>query len=203
MNSRSRCVTQTVPRPIGAVIRTSPVGLVVPSDSSVSAVCSLVITSVAVRNRISPCSVSTSPRAWRWNSATPSSFSSAETCRLTADWLMRNPSPACVKLPASAAAWKMRSLSQSIPKFPASGTLARNAAPGPAWRGQRQRQGDDETETSPQLQRVLVCPCCSARVSPIAAKARGCQRQSWSAGADGHRWPPPRHGGIARCQRLR
>src|SRR5262249_45816181 len=52
--------------------------------------------------------------ACRWKRATLSSFSSADTCRLTADWLMRNASPACVKLPASAAAWKMRSLSQSM-----------------------------------------------------------------------------------------
>ena len=59
---------------------------------------------LAVPNSISPCSVSTSPRACRWNSETFSSFSSAETWRLTADWLMRSDSPAWVKLPASAAA---------------------------------------------------------------------------------------------------
>ena len=97
-------MTQTVPSPIGAVILKSPVGLVVVSVSSVSAVESLPMISAAVPNSISPCSVSTNPRAWRWNSETFSSFSKAETCRLTADWLMRSDSPAWVKLPASAAA---------------------------------------------------------------------------------------------------
>src|SRR6516165_3238498 len=53
-----------------------------------------------------------SPRAWRWNSETPSSCSSAETCRDTADCDNPNCSPAWVKLPASAAAWKTFSLSQ-------------------------------------------------------------------------------------------
>src|SRR5215471_5648011 len=103
-----------VPRPMGAVILRSPDGLVVVSVSRVSAVEGLFIISLAVPNSISPCSVSTSPRAWRWKSETLSSFSSADTCRLTADWLMRSASPAWVKLPASAAAWKMRSLSQSM-----------------------------------------------------------------------------------------
>ena len=37
-----------------------------------------------------------------------------EICRLTADWLMCSVSPACVKLPAAAAAWKILSLSQSM-----------------------------------------------------------------------------------------
>src|SRR5712691_2847170 len=55
-----------------------------------------------------------SPRAWRWNSDTPSSCSSAETCRDTADCESPSCSPAWVKLPASAAAWKTLSLSQSI-----------------------------------------------------------------------------------------
>src|SRR6516165_12046916 len=55
-----------------------------------------------------------SPRAWRWNSETPSSCSSAETCRDTADCDNPNCSPAWVKLPASAAAWKTLSLSQSM-----------------------------------------------------------------------------------------
>jgi hypothetical protein len=70
-------------------------------------------TSLAVRNRNSPCSVSTRPRAWRLNSGTPTSCSSAETWRLTADCDMCSASPAWVKEPASAAAWKTRSLSQS------------------------------------------------------------------------------------------
>src|SRR5260221_13150734 len=55
-----------------------------------------------------------SPRAWRWNSDTPSSCSSAETCRDTADCDRPSCSPACVKLPAWAAAWKTLSLSQSM-----------------------------------------------------------------------------------------
>src|SRR5262245_50166130 len=55
-----------------------------------------------------------SPRAWRWNSDTPSSCSSAETCRDTADCDSPSCSPAWVKLPASAAAWKTFSLSQSM-----------------------------------------------------------------------------------------
>src|SRR5262245_12313328 len=55
-----------------------------------------------------------SPRAWRWNSDTPSSCSSAETCRDTADCDSPSCSPAWVKLPASAAAWKTLSLSQSM-----------------------------------------------------------------------------------------
>src|SRR5262245_14454991 len=55
-----------------------------------------------------------SPRAWRWNSDTPSSCSSADTCRDTADCDNPSCSPAWVKLPASAAAWKTLSLSQSM-----------------------------------------------------------------------------------------
>src|SRR4029453_3734226 len=55
-----------------------------------------------------------SPRAWRWNSETPSSGSRADTCRDTADCERPSCSPACVKLPASAAAWKTLSLSQSM-----------------------------------------------------------------------------------------
>src|SRR5262249_29092385 len=71
-------------------------------------------TSWAVRCSTSPCSVRISPRAWRWKSETPSSDSSAETCRETADCDSPSCSPAWVKLPASAAAWKTLSLSQSI-----------------------------------------------------------------------------------------
>ena len=78
-NSRRRCVTHTVPRPIGVVMRRSPDGLVVVSVSSVSAVESLLMISLAVPNSISPCSVSTRPRAWRWNRETFSSFSRADT----------------------------------------------------------------------------------------------------------------------------
>ena len=50
---------------------------------------------------------------------TPSCSSSAPIWREIADWLSFSPSPACVKLPASATAWKMRSLSQSITLPPA------------------------------------------------------------------------------------
>src|SRR5436309_154464 len=57
-------------------------------------------------------------RAWRWNSDTDSSCSSALTCRDTADCDRPSCSPACVKLPASAAAWNTFNLSQSIPFFP-------------------------------------------------------------------------------------
>src|SRR5205085_11403621 len=59
-------------------------------------------------------SVRIRPRAWRWKSETPSSDSSAETWRETADCDSPSCSPACVKLPASAAAWKTLSLSQSM-----------------------------------------------------------------------------------------
>src|SRR5271154_2142648 len=55
-----------------------------------------------------------SPRAWRWNSDTVSSCSSALTWRDTADCDRPSCSPAWVKLPASAAAWKTFSLSQSM-----------------------------------------------------------------------------------------
>src|SRR5215203_6704559 len=47
----------------------------------------------------------------------PSSDSSAETCRDTADCESPSCSPAWVKLPASAAAWKTLSLSQSMINF--------------------------------------------------------------------------------------
>src|SRR5215813_12905831 len=60
-----------------------------------------------------------SPRAWRWNSMTPSCSSSAPIWREIADWLSFSASPACVKLPASATAWKIRSLSQSMTFLPA------------------------------------------------------------------------------------
>ena len=69
-----------------------------------SAMFSLARISRAVLNRMSPCSVSISPRAWRWNSATCRLSSRELTCRLTADWLRLRMSPACVKLPASATA---------------------------------------------------------------------------------------------------
>src|SRR5262249_55014011 len=71
-------------------------------------------TLAGVGRRSSPCSVRMSPRAWRWNSDTPSSCSSADTCRDTADCDNPSCSPAWVKLPASAAAWKTLSLSQSM-----------------------------------------------------------------------------------------
>src|SRR5260370_1311102 len=59
-----------------------------------------------------------SPRAWRWNSDTPSSCSSADTCRDTADCDRPSCSPAWVKLPASAAEWKTLSLSQFMARPP-------------------------------------------------------------------------------------
>ena len=52
----------------------------------------------------SPCSVSSSPRAWRRNSVVFRLSSSARICRLTADWLRCSESPAWVRLPASATA---------------------------------------------------------------------------------------------------
>ena len=74
------------------------------SVSLVRAASSFMKTSCAVRNSSSPCSVRISPRAWRWNSETDSSCSSALTCRDTADCDRPSCSPAWVKLPASAAA---------------------------------------------------------------------------------------------------
>ena len=78
---------------------------------------SLVNTSCAVRYSTSPCSVRIRPRAWRWNSGTFRSSSSALICRLTADCDRPSSCPAWVKLPASATAWKMLSLSQSMTLF--------------------------------------------------------------------------------------
>src|SRR5262245_47950598 len=92
----------------------SPFGRSRLSVSLARAASSFMNTSWAVLCRSSPCSVRISPRAWRWKSETPSSCSSAETCRETADCDSPSCSPACVKLPASAAAWKTFSLSQSM-----------------------------------------------------------------------------------------
>src|SRR5262252_4062421 len=96
------------------VTLSSPFGRSRLSVSLARAASSFMNTSCAVRWSSSPCSVRMSPRAWRWNSDTPSSCSSAETCRDTADCDSPSCSPAWVKLPASAAAWKTLSLSQSI-----------------------------------------------------------------------------------------
>src|SRR5947199_3070079 len=98
----------------GVVIFRSPLGRSRLSVSLARAACSCMNTSCAVRNKRSPCSVRIRPRAWRWNSETASSCSSALTWRETADCDRPSCSPACVKLPASAAAWNTFSLSQSI-----------------------------------------------------------------------------------------
>src|SRR5215510_2717752 len=96
------------------VTLSSPFGRSRLSVSLARAASSFMNTSCAVECSSSPCSVRMSPRAWRWNSETPSSCSSADTCRDTADCERPSCSPACVKLPASAAAWKTFSLSQSM-----------------------------------------------------------------------------------------
>src|SRR4051812_10161756 len=104
--------------PAVVVTLRSPFGRSLLSVSLARADSSFMNTSCAVRKRRSPCSVRISPRAWRWNSDTDSSCSSALTCRDTADCDRPSCSPACVKLPASAAAWNTFNLSQSIPFFP-------------------------------------------------------------------------------------
>src|SRR6202521_683012 len=104
-----------MPTPGVVVILRSPLGRSRLSVSVARAACNCMNTSCAVRNNRSPCSVKMRPRAWRWNSDTESSCSSALTCRDTADCESPSCSPAWVKLPASAAAWKTLSLSQSIP----------------------------------------------------------------------------------------
>src|ERR1700754_13154 len=103
-----------MPRAGGVVILRSPLGRSRLSVSLARAAWSCMNTSCAVRNSRSPCSVRIRPRAWRWNSETASSCSSALTWRETADCDRPSCSPACVKLPASAAAWNTFSLSQSI-----------------------------------------------------------------------------------------
>src|SRR3954468_21386579 len=100
--------------PAVVVTLSSPFGRSLLSVSLARADSSFMNTSCAVRKRRSPCSVRISPRAWRWNSETLSSVSSALTWRDTADCDRPRCSPAWVKLPASAAAWKTFSLSQSI-----------------------------------------------------------------------------------------
>src|SRR5262249_30827369 len=114
MNSPSRGVSQCSPMPGEVETRSSPFGRSLLSVSLARAASSFMNTSWAVWWRSSPCSVRMSPRAWRWNSDTPSSCSSADTCRDTADCDRPSCSPAWVKLPASAAAWKTLSLSQSM-----------------------------------------------------------------------------------------
>src|SRR6266702_9007825 len=114
MNSLSRGVSQCRPMPGEVDTLSSPLGRSLLSVSLARAASSFMNTSCAVRCSSSPCSVRMSPRAWRWNSETPSSDSSADTCRDTADCERPSCSPAWVKLPASAAAWKTFSLSQSM-----------------------------------------------------------------------------------------
>src|SRR6516165_6880826 len=114
MNSPSRGVSQCTPMPGVVCTRSSPFGRSRLSVSFARAASSFMKTSCAVWWSSSPCSVRMSPRACRWNSDTPSSCSSAETCRDTADCDSPSCSPAWVKLPASAAAWKTLSLSQSM-----------------------------------------------------------------------------------------
>src|SRR3954454_14507850 len=99
------------------VTRSSPFGRSRLSVSLARAASSFMNTSCAVARRTSPCSVRMRPRACRWNNETPSSDSSAETCRDTADCDRPSCSPAWLKLPASAAAWKTLSLSQSMINF--------------------------------------------------------------------------------------
>ena len=114
MNSCIWAVSQVEPKPTVAVTFRRPAGLSWLARSNASAVFTLAAMSRAVRYSSSPCSVRIRPRAWRWNSMTPSCSSSAPIWREIADWLSFKVSPACVKLPASATAWKIRSLSQSM-----------------------------------------------------------------------------------------
>src|SRR4051794_36517222 len=107
------------------VTRSSPFGRPRLSVSLARAASSFMNTSCAVARNISPCSVRMSPRAWRWKSDTPIPDSSAEPCRDTADCESPSCSPACVKLPASAAAWKTLSLSQSMTQTFSSSTRER------------------------------------------------------------------------------
>src|SRR6185369_14029749 len=118
MNSPSRGVSQWMPMPGVVCTLSSPFGRSLLSVSLARAASSFMNTSCAVWCSSSPCSVRMSPRAWRWNNDTPSSCSSADTCRETADCDRPSCSPAWVKLPASAAAWNTFSLSQSMPFFP-------------------------------------------------------------------------------------
>src|ERR1700722_17794256 len=110
-----RGVSQVEPNATVVVRRSGPLGRSLLSLSIASVMASLAKISLAVRNSSSPCSVRIRARAWRWNSGTVRLSSSALIWRLTADWLRLKPSPAWVKLPASATAMKTRSLSQSIP----------------------------------------------------------------------------------------
>src|SRR5215472_8349558 len=114
VNSPSRGISQLMPTPGVVLILRSPLGRSRLSVSFARSACNCMNTSCAVRNSRSPCSVRIRPRAWRWNSDTASSCSSAETWRDTADCDSPSCSPAWVKLPASAAAWKTFSLSQSM-----------------------------------------------------------------------------------------
>src|SRR5918996_3288225 len=113
MNSLRWVVSHTVPKPIVVLTRRCPDGVSLVSASLDSAAAMRAAISCAVSSSNSPCSVSTSPRAWRWNSGMPRSSSSAPICRLIADWLRPRISAARVKLPAWATPRNTRTRSQS------------------------------------------------------------------------------------------
>ena len=71
MKSLSRSVSQIEPKATVVVIRNGPLGRSTDSLTRASAVASFSNTSRAVAYRVSPGSVSFSPRAWRWNKGTP------------------------------------------------------------------------------------------------------------------------------------
>src|SRR5712675_1900636 len=123
-----RGVSQIEPNATVVVILRGPFGRSFDSEIRLSDIASFAKTSRAVRNRSSPCSVRIRPRAWRWNKGTLRLSSSALICRLTADWLRLSPSPAWVKLPASATERKTLSLSQSMSAFGAPPACARPRA---------------------------------------------------------------------------
>src|SRR5258706_2386968 len=123
-----RGVSQVEPNATVVVTRSGPLGRSLLSLSIASVIASLAKISLAVRNSSSPCSVRIRPRAWRWNSGTVRLSSSALICPLTADWLRLSPSPAWVKLPASATERKTLSLSQSMSAFGAPPACARPRA---------------------------------------------------------------------------
>src|SRR5918995_1473966 len=113
MNSLRWETSQTVPKPTVVLIRRWPAGRSLVSLRRASTAAIRPAISCAVSSRISPCSVSTRPRAWRWNKGVPTSSSSAPIWRLIADWLSPRLSAARVKLPASATPRNRRTRSQS------------------------------------------------------------------------------------------
>ena len=76
-----RELSQVEPMPTVVVTSSGPVGTSWLSDIWVSTCCSSQCMRWAVRNSCSPTSVSTRPRAWRMNSLSARSSSSAEICR--------------------------------------------------------------------------------------------------------------------------